>query len=176
MAPGKYDNDFQSVISIYMLRIEFMSISWLRGVIKSTFDDNSTLVQVMAWCRQAASHYLSQCWPKAMASYGITRPQWVNKEIFAQQKNLSVTQYLTVFILWAYNQSINVWCYQLPNKNSQTYLKVIFGSAASPAEVVYCLLGLMPQWNHRKSLSQSFYEVWKPQHWLQHLRIQRAVS
>ena len=23
--------------------------------------DESTLVQVMAWCRQAASHYLSQC-------------------------------------------------------------------------------------------------------------------
>ena len=26
-------------------------------------DDQSTLVQVMAWCRQATSHYLSQCWP-----------------------------------------------------------------------------------------------------------------
>ena len=27
-------------------------------------DDKSTLVQVMAWCRQATSHYLSQCrWP-----------------------------------------------------------------------------------------------------------------
>ena len=25
-------------------------------------DDQSTLVQVMAWCRQAASHYLNQCW------------------------------------------------------------------------------------------------------------------
>ena len=24
--------------------------------------DKSTLVQVMAWCRQATSHYLSQCW------------------------------------------------------------------------------------------------------------------
>ena len=26
-------------------------------------DVKSTLGQVMAWCRQAASHYLSQCWP-----------------------------------------------------------------------------------------------------------------
>ena len=36
-------------------------------------DDKSTLVQVMAWCRQAASHYLSQCWPSLclrMASLG----------------------------------------------------------------------------------------------------------
>ena len=41
-------------------------------------DDQSTLVQVMAWCRQATSHYLSQCWPRSVTSYGITRPNWVN--------------------------------------------------------------------------------------------------
>ena len=40
-------------------------------------DDKSTLVQVMAWCRQATSHYLSQCWPRSMSPNGITRPQWV---------------------------------------------------------------------------------------------------
>ena len=34
-------------------------------------------VQVMAWCREATSHYLSQCWPISMSPYGITRPQWV---------------------------------------------------------------------------------------------------
>ena len=41
-------------------------------------DDQSTLVQVMAWCRQATSHYLSQCWPRSQSPYGVTRPQWVN--------------------------------------------------------------------------------------------------
>ena len=41
-------------------------------------DDKSTLVQVMAWCRHATSHYLSQCWPRSMPPNGITRPQWVN--------------------------------------------------------------------------------------------------
>ena len=35
-------------------------------------DDKSTLVQVMTWCRQATSHYLSRCWPRFMS------PQWVN--------------------------------------------------------------------------------------------------
>ena len=39
-------------------------------------DDQLTLVQVMAWCRQATSHYLSQCWPRSLSPYGITRPQW----------------------------------------------------------------------------------------------------
>ena len=37
-------------------------------------DDKSTLVQVMAWCRQTTSYYLSQCWPRSMSPYGVTRP------------------------------------------------------------------------------------------------------
>ena len=37
----------------------------------------STLVQVMAWCRQATSHYLSQCWPRSLSPYGVTRPRCV---------------------------------------------------------------------------------------------------
>ena len=41
-------------------------------------DDKSTLVQVMAWCRQATSHYLTQCWPRYLLPYGVNRPQWVN--------------------------------------------------------------------------------------------------
>ena len=40
-------------------------------------DDKSTLVQVMALCRQATSHYLNQCWPRSSTPYGVTRPQWV---------------------------------------------------------------------------------------------------
>ena len=38
----------------------------------------STLVQVMAWCHQATSHYRSQCWPRSLLPYGVTRPLWVN--------------------------------------------------------------------------------------------------
>ena len=40
-------------------------------------DDKSTLVQVMASCRQAISHYLSQCWPSSVSPYGVIGPQWV---------------------------------------------------------------------------------------------------
>ena len=50
----------------------------LRLMPRDLTDDKSTLVQVMAWCRQATSHYLSQCWHSSMSPYGITRPQWVN--------------------------------------------------------------------------------------------------
>ena len=31
----------------------------------------------MAWCHQATSHYLSQCWPRSVPPNGVTRPQWV---------------------------------------------------------------------------------------------------
>ena len=41
-------------------------------------NEKSTLVQVMAWCHQATSHYLSLCWPSSMSPYDVTRPQWVN--------------------------------------------------------------------------------------------------
>ena len=41
-------------------------------------DDQSSLVEVMARCRQATSHYLIQCWPRSLLPYGLTRPQWVN--------------------------------------------------------------------------------------------------
>ena len=51
----------------------------LRWMPKDLTDDTSTLVQVMAWCRQATSHYLSQCWLSSLSPYGIARPQWVKK-------------------------------------------------------------------------------------------------
>ena len=46
-------------------------------MLQNTFDDKSTLVQVMAWCSQATSHYLNQCWPRFMLQY-VNRPQRVN--------------------------------------------------------------------------------------------------
>ena len=38
---------------------------------KKPIDDKSSLVQVMAWCHQATSHYLSQCWPRSVLPYGL---------------------------------------------------------------------------------------------------------
>ena len=36
------------------------------GCCRTSLDYKSTLVQVMAWCHQAPSHYLNQCWPCCM--------------------------------------------------------------------------------------------------------------
>ena len=51
---------------------------WLMYLLWNCPKMNIIVLQVMAWCRQATSHYLSQCWPSSMSPYGITRPQWVN--------------------------------------------------------------------------------------------------
>ena len=37
------------------------------------------LYQVLAWGRQATSHYLRQCWPWFMPPYVAIRSQWVNE-------------------------------------------------------------------------------------------------
>ena len=68
--------DFQTYFSDWWLRHLLWNCPY-RNVIGLT-DDQSTLVQVLGWCHQATSHYLSQCWPRSMASYGVTRGQWVN--------------------------------------------------------------------------------------------------
>ena len=41
----------------------------------------------MAWCRQAASHYLSRCWSKCMLPFGTIKPQWINLFIYVHIKS-----------------------------------------------------------------------------------------
>ena len=77
LLPRKFEWNFIHVIFKEILVIDDWGIS---GEIALTWkpqdltDDKSTLVQVMAWCRQATSHYLSQCRPSSlshMASLGL---------------------------------------------------------------------------------------------------------
>ena len=81
LAPGRPRCHFKTAICYLVLLIGFFRSSndnAPRWMSLDLTDDKSTLVQVMAWCRQATSHYLSQCWPSSMSPYGVTRPQWVN--------------------------------------------------------------------------------------------------
>ena len=80
LAPGRFQSNFRYVI----FKLTLVNGGWeisheiaLRWMPLDLIDDKSTLVQLMAWCRQAASHYLSQCWPRSMSPNGVTRPQWV---------------------------------------------------------------------------------------------------
>ena len=82
LAPGKPGCLFKTAIFNLVLLIGIFTLSTnnaLRWMAWDLTDDKSTLVQVMAWCHQATSHYLSQCWPSSMSPYGVTRPQWVKQ-------------------------------------------------------------------------------------------------
>ena len=86
LVPGRCRCNLKLVIFKLTSRVAIFSISCeiaLRWMPQDFTDDKSTLVQVMAWCRQASSHYLSQCWPRSMLPNGVTRPQWVNRVITA---------------------------------------------------------------------------------------------
>ena len=81
LAPGRFKWNFGQVI----LKLTLVTDGWviscempLSRMSLNFTEDKSTLVQVMAWCRQATSHYLNQCWPRSKSPYGVTRPQWVN--------------------------------------------------------------------------------------------------
>ena len=80
LAPGKFEWNFRHVIFKQILVIDRWGISCEIALIWMSLDftdDQSTLVQVMAWCHQATSHCLSQGWLSSLSPCGVTRPQWV---------------------------------------------------------------------------------------------------
>ena len=79
LSAGKFEWKFRYVILKRNLVMDGWGISCEIALIWTSLDftdDQSTLVQVMAWCCQATSHYLSQCWPRSLSPYGVTRPQY----------------------------------------------------------------------------------------------------
>ena len=80
-------------------------------------DDKSTLVQVMAWCRQATSHYLSQCWPRFMSPYGVTRPQGVDLILFSNlvhyKCNIFVWNWSNAMDMCSTLQLLIAWCFRV---------------------------------------------------------------
>ena len=73
--PGRCDSDLKNVISEHMLQISFWITSneaALRWIPQNTFGGKLTLVQWMAWCHQATSHSLNQCWPRSIWRHQAT--------------------------------------------------------------------------------------------------------
>ena len=73
--------DFKCVIAKCIVMTSFRKISSIiafKWTVQDPTDHESTLAQVITWCCQATTHYLSQCWPRSMSPHDISRPQWVN--------------------------------------------------------------------------------------------------
>ena len=96
LAPGTSQCDSKNVIfNLVLLTGIFRSShdNALRWMPQDLTDDKSTLVQVMAWCRQTTSHYLSQCWLSSLSPHGVTRPKWVDSRYCS--KNITLPQWHT---------------------------------------------------------------------------------
>ena len=92
MVPGRTGCNLKLIIFKLMSRVGILSISYeiaLKRMPQDFTDDKSIMVQVMAWCHQATSHYLSQCWPRSMLPYGVIRPQWVKWKQTIKTWNIS---------------------------------------------------------------------------------------
>ena len=80
LAPGRSECDSKNLIFNLVLLIGIFRSSHDNALLwmpQDLTDDKSKLVQVMAWCHQATSHYMSQCWLSSLSPYGVARPQWV---------------------------------------------------------------------------------------------------
>ena len=106
----------------------------LRWMPLNLTDDKSTLVQVMAWCRQATSHYLSQCWPRSMSPYAITRPQWVKYllglthcDLVTPYRDTNLKQHWLRYWLIAWWHQANSWTnVDLPSmKSSEIHFRLM---------------------------------------------------
>ena len=71
-----FKNVFSSSFNVMISRAILCEAD-LRRVPQDPIDYKSKLVQVMAWCHQAPSHYLNQCWTRSLMQCDVTRPQWV---------------------------------------------------------------------------------------------------
>ena len=92
LAPRRSEFDSKNVIFNLVSLIGIFRSSLdnaLRWMPRDLTDDKSRLVQVMAWSRQATSHYLSQCWLSSLSPYGVTKPQCVKKNTFWPCYNLN---------------------------------------------------------------------------------------
>ena len=91
--------------------------------------DKSTLVQVMAWYRQATSHYLSQCWPSSMSPYGVTRPAWLK----------SVSSAATD-ALFPCHHSVSGYAISLPCNTASNIVLVKLVSFTGAKEIIFWLM------------------------------------
>ena len=82
LVPGKHACNVRSVIFKPIVEIDISSsfcetdLWWMP---QNIFNNMPASVQVLAWCHQATSHYLSQCWYRSMWLCGVNRPHFYDK-------------------------------------------------------------------------------------------------
>ena len=156
---------FKLIIFKIFLEIGGWGISYeiaLTWISLYLIDDKSTLIQVMTLCPQAASHYLRKCRHRFMPTYGVTRPQWVNKLLlFSQHCFLSHFNHSTLsyhaFPLNHYihisTSASSVTCSSSTTNN--TILENLLSSITKPS-----LTHTLPSFWRKRSCSNHIHPPW----------------
>ena len=94
LTPERCGSDFENVIKLIMGNTSLCTRSEiaLRLMPQNLTNYKSTLVQVMAWCCQATSLYLGQCWLKSISPYVFTRPQCTTSVYKMYTKSVILTK------------------------------------------------------------------------------------
>ena len=115
---------------------------------------NLTLVQVMAWCRQATSHYLSQCWSRYLSPHGFTRPQWfievqrnyrISRDLIVRFENFQLKfENVVISLTWWRHQMKNLFRVTGPLCEEVTGHRWIHLTKTNNAEL-WCFLRSVPE-------------------------------
>ena len=101
-ATERHESNFQTTFFKLNLQIDILSTSCeigLRWLPQNLIDAKWTLVQVIAWCHLATSHYLRQCWSRSASPYGVTRPQCMKSINDLRRKKNEKDTYEWIFII-----------------------------------------------------------------------------
>ena len=176
LATGRFGSDFKKLIFNFVLLIGILRSLYdnaLRWMPQSITDDKSTLVQVMAWCRQATSYYMSQCWPRSMSPSGVTMPQWVNPSPKNSRKVNSIhCLCLSVhlshqFCLHDKSQGIPQVFFELNRRMARSRVSFIIDTAAHSLLLNMCKMApklivwqFIHSWSHVSSWSHQILYEW----------------
>ena len=133
----------------------------IRWISPDLTKNKSTLVQVMAWCRQATSHYLRQCWPRFMLPNGITRLQWVNihKDWCAVLTQIHILQFNSIPSQLFFSGLIYIpdVCNLDPNTVKKTilYPRAVISYGEILTSPIQRSLSWLPQMNHMEHVEST---------------------
>ena len=75
--------DMAVILKVYFSNQTFQNSSLVLAVKLFSYNaQRASLIKnqhwLIAWCRHALIHYVSQCWTRFMSPYGVTSPHWLN--------------------------------------------------------------------------------------------------
>ena len=110
LVPGRHGHKFKCLIFEPNLGTGILSImckTSLMWMPQDSFDDQSTMVQVMTWCLMAARHCLNQCWWRFRTLEQYLQGQWVKCSTFHK---ISTSFFLPVLLTSALSVCGYTWC------------------------------------------------------------------